>query len=74
MSNFYFYTIEPHLFKGNVVAYILKVFSDEETQTKCLETKVFPVRNPKKYKIVEDEADMYGKLVVADIMRNEVQQ
>jgi hypothetical protein len=75
MSYFYFYTTTPQYLKGQVVAYILKVFSeDEETQTKCLETKVFPVRNSKKYKIAADEAEMYGKLVVADLMRNEVQQ
>ena len=66
MSICYFtVTPEPAV---NPVAYICRVFMDKNDECTLLETKAFPIRNPKNPQITYGEADLYGQLSVSALM------
>ena len=65
-----YYTITPQKLKNQLVAQIFRLFAESG---ECLETKVFPIRNPQNVQAAYDEADLYGKLSVSILMQEEVQ-
>lgn len=67
--SYLYHTITPHHHKGELIAYVLRVFIKKGRDVNCLETRVFPINNPQNFKSTYDLADLYGKLTVADLKK-----
>lgn len=65
-----FYTVNPDNFSFPK-AYILKVFRDENNESRCVKTVCFPIRNPFLKSKTENEANEYGRLFVKELMDKE---
>ena len=66
-----FYTVnpEPERFPK---AFIVRVFKDDEQETRCLKTVSFPVRNPVLPNKTLSEAEACGRMLVSQILNREL--
>jgi hypothetical protein len=67
--SYLYYEIAPYGSKGELTAYILRVFIKKGGHITCLETKAFPITNPRNYKATHKRADLYGKMTVAALRK-----
>ena len=70
--SYLYHTITPHHHKGELIAYVLRVFIKKGRDVTCLETKAVPITNPRNYKATHNRADLYGKMTVSTLKKGGV--
>lgn len=70
--SYLYHTITPHHHKGELIAYVLRVFIKKGRDVTCLETKAFPITNPRNYKATHNRADLYGKMTISTLKKGGV--
>ena len=70
--SYLYHTITPHHHKGELIAYVLRVFIKKGCDVTCLETRAFPITNPRNYKATHNRADLYGKMTVSTLKKGGV--
>ena len=70
--SYLYHTITPYHHKGELIAYVLRVFTKKGRDVTYLETKAFPITNPRNYKATHNRADLYGKMIVSTLKKGGV--
>lgn len=66
-----FYTVNPEP-ATNIKSFIVRVFKEQNDESRCIKTVSFPVRNPTIPQKTQNEANEFGRLYVKQLMDKEL--